>query len=198
MNTIFSYNANAKYSTKDLKGGHNNINFSLLDIYLDEKGPSVKIQLLNIFKDHHIVAQTSPTAVGYDEWPLSSSLWMKFYNSHSKYKPELNEYFHIYPCQLNFALFCATRALGISWQHLNHSNLLVRAVYRFHVYFHVRLILHNFGIPLPHEDGFRRLKMVILTVHITVYVMAMALMRMKHGCMGTGFIRLVMVFLVMS
>ena len=74
MNTIFKYNANAKYSTKDLNGSYNNINFSLLDIYLDEKGPSVKIQLLNIFKDHHIVAQTSPTAVGYDEWPLSNVL----------------------------------------------------------------------------------------------------------------------------
>ena len=53
MNTIFSYNDNAKYSTKDLKGGHNN-NFSLLDIYLDERGPSVKIQLSNIFEDYHI------------------------------------------------------------------------------------------------------------------------------------------------
>ena len=76
MNTIFSYNANAKYSTKDLKGGHNNINFSLLDIYLDEKGPSVKIQLSNIFKDHHIVAKPSPTAVGYDKWALSKTLWI--------------------------------------------------------------------------------------------------------------------------
>ena len=66
MNTIFSYNANAKYSTKDLKGGHNKINFSLL-IYLDEKGPSVKIQLLNIFKGHRIVAELSTTAVGNDE-----------------------------------------------------------------------------------------------------------------------------------
>ena len=50
MNTIFSYNASAKYSTKDLKGGHKNINFSLLDIYLDEKEPSVKIQISNILK----------------------------------------------------------------------------------------------------------------------------------------------------
>ena len=56
MNTIFKYNANAKYLTKDLKGGHSNINFSLLDVYLDEKGPSVKIQLLNIFRDYHIMA----------------------------------------------------------------------------------------------------------------------------------------------
>ena len=63
---IFKYNVNARYSTKDLKGGYNSINFSLLDIYLDEKRPSVKIQFSNIFKDHHIVAQTSPPAVGYD------------------------------------------------------------------------------------------------------------------------------------
>ena len=45
-----------------------------------------------------------------------------------KYKPELNEFFLMYRCQLNFALFCATSALGISWQHLNHPNLLVRAL----------------------------------------------------------------------
>ena len=74
MNTIFSYNANAKYSTKDLKGGYNNINFSLLDIYLDEKRSPVKIQLLNIFKDHHIVAKPSNTSVDYDEWPLCNAL----------------------------------------------------------------------------------------------------------------------------
>ena len=90
MNTIFKCNANAKYLTKDLKGGYNNINFSLLDVYLDGKRPSVKIQLSNIFKDHHIVAKSSTTAVVYDEWSLSNGLWMKFYNSQGKYKPELN------------------------------------------------------------------------------------------------------------
>ena len=114
MNLIFRYNANAKSSTKDLRGGHNSINFSLLNIYLDEKGPSVKIQLSSIFKDHHIVAKPGTAAVGYDERPLSNALWMKLYNSHGKCKPELNEYFHMYRCQLNFALFCATSALGIS------------------------------------------------------------------------------------
>ena len=51
-----------------------------------------------------------------------------------------------------------TSALGISWQYLNHPNLLVRDVYRFHVYFHVRLILHELRISLPHEDGFSKVK----------------------------------------
>ena len=143
MNTIFKYNVNVKYSTKDLRGGHNNNNLSLLNVYLDEKGPSVKDQLPNIFKGHHIVAKPSPMIVGCDEWPLSFALWTKFYNSYGKYKPELNEYFHMYRCQLNFALFAVTNTLGIFWQHLNHPNLLVRSVYRLHVYFHVHLILHE-------------------------------------------------------
>ena len=157
MNTIFKYDANAKYSMNDLNGVYNSNNFSLLNIYLDEKETSVKIQLPNIFKDHHIVAKPKPTTAG-DEWPLTLVLWRKFYNSHGKYKPELNEYFHMYRCQLNFAMFCVTSALGISWQHLNHPNLFVRSVYRFHVYFHVRLILHELGISLPHEDGFSKVK----------------------------------------
>ena len=55
-------------------------------------------------------------------------------------------------------MFCATRALGISRQHLNHPNLLIRNVYRFHVYFHVRLVLHELGISLTYEDGFSKVK----------------------------------------
>ena len=198
MNTIFKYNANAKYSTKDLTGGHNSKNFSLLDVYLDEKGPSVKIQMPSTFKDHHIVAKPIPTTVDYDEWPLSIALWRKFYNSHGKYKSELNQCFHMYRCQLNFALFCVTSALGISWQHLNHLNLLVRSVYRFHVYFHVRLIFHDLGIFYHMKMVSARLKILTLRAQITVSVMTMTLIRMKNGCMETGFIRLVMVFLVMK
>ena len=78
INAKFKYNSCAKYLTTDLKDGHNTNDFSLLDVYLNEKGLSVKIQLLNIFKDHHIVAKSSPTVVGYDEWSLSNALWMKF------------------------------------------------------------------------------------------------------------------------
>ena len=51
-----------------------------------------------------------------------------------------------------------TSTLGISWQYLNHQNLLVRSVYRFHVYFQVRLILHELGISLPHANSLRKVK----------------------------------------
>ena len=153
MNAIFKYNVNAKYSTKDLKGGYNSNNLSLLDLCLDEKGTYVKIQLTNIFRDHQVVANPRPSTTG-DEWPLSLALWIKFYNNHGKYKPELNEYFHMYQCQLNFAMFAVASALSISWQHINHPNLLIRSVFIFHLYFHIQLILHELGISLPHEDGF--------------------------------------------
>ena len=131
--------------------------FLLLNVFLDEKGTLVKIQLPNIFKDHHIIANLKPTIAG-EEWPLSVALWRKLYNSHGKYKPELNEYFHMYQCQLNFVLFAATSVLGISWQRLNHRSLLVQAVYRSDVYFHVRSILHKLHISLPHEDEFSEVK----------------------------------------
>ena len=36
--------------------------------------------------------------------------------------------------------------------------MLVRAVYRFHVHFHIRLILLVLGISLSHEDGFSKIK----------------------------------------
>ena len=64
----------------------------------------------------------------------------------------------MYQCQLNFALFAVTSTLGISWQHLNHPNLLARSVSRFHLYFHIRIILHELGISLPHEDSFSKVK----------------------------------------
>ena len=55
-------------------------------------------------------------------------------------------------------MFGVTSAFGISWQNLNHPNLLVRSAYRFVMHFHIRLILHELGISLPHEDGFSKVK----------------------------------------
>ena len=95
-------------------------------------------------------------------------------------------------------MFCAINALGISWQYLNYPNLIVSSVCRFHVYFHVQLILQDLGSSLPHEDGFSKIKIFTLKVIIIVFVMTMALMQMKHGCMGIGFIPQIIIFLVMK
>ena len=61
---------------------------------------------------------------------------------------------HLWDTQLNFAVHCATSALGISVEHINAKEPLVRALYRFHTYYHIRRILKRILAPLPNEENF--------------------------------------------
>ena len=61
----------------------------------------------------------------------------------------------LWQTQLNFTVFCASSACGVSSAHLNYTkHSMIRSVYRFHVYYHVRRILKKLQVPLPHETGF--------------------------------------------
>ena len=61
------------------------------------------------------------------------------------------------------------KLLVISWQHLKHPNLLVHSVDKFHVRFHVQIIMHHLGISLPHENGFSKFKNSYLkSVHYSI------------------------------
>ena len=61
----------------------------------------------------------------------------------------------LWQTQLNFAVFCASSACGVSSAHLNYTkHPMIRSVYRFHVYYHVRRILKRLQTPLPHETSF--------------------------------------------
>ena len=52
-------------------------------------------------------------------------------------------------------VWCALSACGVSSAHLNYTkHPMIRAVYHFHVYYHVRRILKRLQVPLPHETGF--------------------------------------------
>ena len=45
----------------------------------------------------------------------------------------------LWQTQLNFAVWCASSACGVSSAHLNYKkHPMIRAVYRFHMYYHVR------------------------------------------------------------
>ena len=61
--------------------------------------------------------------------------------------------FTIWQSQLNFAVFCASSACGVSVEHLNAKELMIRSIYRFHVYYHIRRILKILEIPLPYENS---------------------------------------------
>ena len=92
-------------------------------------------------------------------------------------------------------IYCSLdKILKWLWQHLNHPNLLVRSVYKFHVHFHIRLKFHDLDMKMVSA----RLKMLTLRMIIAVFVMTMTLIQMKHGCMGISFIRRTMVFLAMK
>ena len=75
---MFNYKSNAKYLREDIKAGYDGSRFSLLDVHLNDKGPSVKIKLLNSFKDHHIAAKVNSVAVGFAEWASYNALWINF------------------------------------------------------------------------------------------------------------------------
>ena len=61
----------------------------------------------------------------------------------------------LWQTQLNFAVWCTSSACGVSSAHLNYTkHPMIRAVYCFHVYYHVRRVLKRLQVPLPHETGF--------------------------------------------
>ena len=64
--------------------------------------------------------------------------------------------FTIWQSQLNFATFCASSACGVSVEHLNAKEPMIRSMYRFHVYYHIRRILKILEIPLPYENSFNQ------------------------------------------
>ena len=64
--------------------------------------------------------------------------------------------FTIWQSQLNFVVFCASSACGVSVEHLNAKEPMIRSIYRFHVYYHIRRILKILEIPLPYQNSFNQ------------------------------------------
>ena len=61
----------------------------------------------------------------------------------------------LWQTQLNYAVCCASSACGVSSTHLNYTkHPMIRSVYHFHVYYHVRRILKKLQVTLPHETSF--------------------------------------------
>ena len=64
--------------------------------------------------------------------------------------------FTLWQKQLNFAVFCASSACGVSVEHMNTKKPMIRSIYRFHVYYHIRRILKRLEIPLPFSISFNQ------------------------------------------
>ena len=142
MNKIYRFNPDVRYSPKQYPGG---IDLSThMQIYVNDN-EYVMLDFPDIFASYRVI-------LGRDLWPMPNKL---FYQLQSR-PPKLEEYFGFYRCQLNFAIYCSTTGLGISKQHLMEGSPLLRSVYRFHVYCHIRRILSLLGSPILHEDGYKK------------------------------------------
>ena len=73
-----------------------------------------------------------------------------------RFKDWDNYRFTLWQSQLNFVVFCASSACGVSVEHLNAKEAMIRSIYRFHVYYHIRRILNRLEIPLPYENSFNK------------------------------------------
>ena len=71
--------------------------------------------------------------------------------------------FTLWQSQLNFAVFCASSACGVNVEHLNAKKPMIRSIYRFHVYYHIRRILKILEIPLPYKNS-----SINIIIHITM------------------------------
>ena len=64
--------------------------------------------------------------------------------------------FTIWQSQLNFVVFCASSTCGVSVEHLNAKEPMIRSIYLYYVYCHIRRILKILEIPLPNENSFNQ------------------------------------------
>ena len=135
---MFRYNQKANYQPN---GGHYLQILSGKDLYKQTTvvsagthGDTFPVRFLNIFVDYPL-----------GQMHVRDKLWTNWNKAPM----------HLWQTQLNFTVFCATSACGISLAHSNYTkHSMIRLVYRFHLYYHVRRILKKLQVPLPHETGF--------------------------------------------
>ena len=140
MDRIYRYNSDASYKPN---GGTYLQQIGSKDLYIqnitvsehDKHSESFQIKFPNVFTNY-----------------LLGSVRVE----NQKFKDWDHYKFTIWQSQLNFAVFCASSACGVSVEHLNAKETMIRSIYRFHVYYHIRRILKILEIPLPYENSFNQ------------------------------------------
>ena len=140
MDRIYKYNSDASYKTN---GGTYLQLITAKDLYIqnitvaenDGHSNSFQVKFPNVFTNY----------------PLGSVRV-----EDQKFKDWDHYKFTIWQSQLNFAFFCASSACGVSVEHLNAKEPMIRSIYRFHVYYHIRRILKILEIPLLYENSFNQ------------------------------------------
>ena len=140
MDRIYKYNSDASYKPN---GGTYLQLITAKDLYIqnitvaehDGRSDSFQVKFPNVFTNY-LLGAVRVEDQKFKDW--------------DHYK------FTIWQSQLNFAVFCASSACGVSVEHLNAKESMIKSIYRFHVYYHIRRILKILEIPLPYENSFNQ------------------------------------------
>ena len=140
MDRIYKYSLDASYKPN---GGTYLQIMSAKDLYIqnitvvehNRHSDSFQVEFLNIFENYPLGAVRVEDQ-RFKDW------------DHFK--------FTLWQMQLNYAVFCASSACGVSVEHLNAKKPIIRSIYCFHVYYHIRRILKILEIPLPYENIFNQ------------------------------------------
>ena len=140
MDRIYKYNSDTSYKPN---GGTYLQQIGSKDLYIqnitvsehDKHSESFQIKFPNVFTNY-LLGAVRVEDQKFKDW--------------DHYK------FTIWQSQLNFAVFCTSSACGVSVEHLNAKEPMIRSIYRFHVYYHIRRILKILEIPLPYENSFNQ------------------------------------------
>ena len=146
MTSIYTYNPSVIY--KAMVYNPPLIDFkSPQKVYYNTK-QFIEIQYNDIFSAYKVIPYKDPISIG-DSWAVD-------YDKLTKLRrvgyTDFSEYFLYFRCQLNFAMHCATTALGISHEHLTQGSPLLKSFYRFHVMYHLRRVLYLLGSPIPRRS----------------------------------------------
>ena len=140
MDKIYRYNSDASY--KPNRGTYLQI-ISAKDLYIqnitvaenDGHSDSFQVKFPNVFTNYPLGAVRVEDQ-RFKDW------------DHYKFTP--------WQSQLNFVVICASSACGVSVEHLNAKEPMIKSIYCFHVYYHIRRILKILEIPLPYENSFNQ------------------------------------------
>ena len=139
---MYSYKPNLKYKNIEYKTPQTN--FSKLKLYYNNID-YLKIDMIDIFSDYSV-------RVG-DKIYLSYKTVLRLDHTGAK---SLKDYFMYHGSQINFALFASTTSLGVSYLHTTKGDNLIKSIYRFHIYFQMRRILHNLDCAIPTDPQFSK------------------------------------------
>ena len=79
-----------------------------------------------------------------------------FWSSKQAYAWLREPNYNYWPQQLNFAVWCATCGCRVSLEELAWYPPIIQGFIKFHVYFTIRRVLYELGVPLPDSSGFNQ------------------------------------------